>query len=233
MPGVRVQQHHVEVGVHHAAHSLDDAVHVESGLDQLMDLLVVHVERSASDDLEEVRSGELETRQVVLLGEVRQVRPLDVQASDLPEGRPEFCESLDRVFLAEANGLVLVVCELLLDHFPRETDVRVVLGGDFVEQLLFLLDEEVHHILFDHVPSRLSVHDDFRGQLDDELVVFFDPCREPGLPLLQRVDFLQLHAGDFAHPVLCPLQHQDFSGVLPLFDREVADLDLQVLVFEV
>ena len=174
--GVGVEQHHVEVGVHHAADGLDDAVHVEGRLDQLLDLLVVHVQRAAADDLEEVRAGQLEARETVFLGEVGQVWALDAQAADLSEGGSELREGFDGVLLAEADGLVLVVRELFLDHFAGEADVRLVLGGELVEQQLFLADEQVHDVFLDHVSARLAVHDDLRGQLDDELVVLFDPA---------------------------------------------------------
>ncbi len=175
VPGVGVEQHHVEVGVHHAADGLDDAVHVEGCLDEFLDFLVVHVQRTTPDDLEEVRTGELEGRQVVLLGEVGLVWPLDVQAADLPESGSQLGEGFDGVLLAEADGLVLVVRELFFDHFAREVDVRLVFGGEFVEQLLFLPDEQVHDVFFDQVSPGFAVHDDFCGELDDELVVFFDP----------------------------------------------------------
>ena len=63
--------------------------------------------------------------------------------------------------------------------------------------------------------------------------LFSSTLREPGVPLLERVDLFALHAGDFAHAVLGLLELRDLGREPALFSGEVADLHLEVLVLEV
>ncbi len=63
--------------------------------------------------------------------------------------------------------------------------------------------------------------------------LFSSTLGESGVPLLERVDFFALHAGDFAHAVLGFVELRDLDSEASFFGCEVADLDLQVLVLEV